>query len=75
LPYTGTFTIVGFVAGTAVGAGIGAVATKPANPDELFGSIGEAVGALAGGVIGAISGTTTGFIIDKARQKTLYLAP
>jgi hypothetical protein len=75
LPYTGTFTIVGFVAGTALGAGIGAVATKPANPNELFGGIGEAIGALAGGVIGAIGGTATGFIVDKVRQKTLYLAP
>ena len=27
------------------------------------------------GVAGAIGGTATGFIVDKHRQKTLYLAP
>jgi hypothetical protein len=74
LPYTGVFTIVGFAVGTAAGAGIGAAVSKP-QAHDVFGGIGQEIGTGAGAVIGAIGGTATGFIIDKVRQRTLYLAP
>ena len=74
LPYTGIFTVGGLVVGTGVGLGIGYAVGQP-HSNEFFGGITVAVDAAAGAVIGAVAGTASGFIVDKARQKTLYLAP
>ncbi len=89
LGYRPMFTLIGLVAGAAVGAGIGYAVNRPSNAgcvnqpgfvnacgiDDLFSGIGEAVGAAAGGLIGAIAGTGGGLALDLGLRKTVFQAP
>jgi hypothetical protein len=67
LAYSGIFTVIGFALGTSIGAGVGYSTAQ----DESS----KSSATLTGLAIGAGVGTTAGFIVDRMRQKTIYLAP